>query len=45
MTEQEPFDWNDFYILGNSYLTTINPAKKELELVDSIIVPFVTHEI
>ena len=28
MTEQEPFDWNDFYILGNSYLTTINPAKQ-----------------
>ena len=28
MSEQEPFDWNDFYILGNSYLTTIDPAKQ-----------------
>ena len=27
MSEQEPFDCNDFYILGNSYLTMLENSK------------------
>lgn len=28
MAKQEPFDWNNFYKLGNSYMEDTNPAKQ-----------------